>query len=483
MAIEHFDVLIVGAGISGISAAWHLNTHCPGKRYALLEGRERVGGTWDLFRYPGIRSDSDMYTFGFSFRPWLDRKAIASAPAILGYLDGAVADYGIAPHIRFSHQVKRAAWSSERARWTLDVERGPQQEVVRMSCDFLFMCSGYYRYSAGYTPDFPGMGEFKGRIVHPQHWGSDIDYKGKRVIVIGSGATAATLVPELAAQAAHVVMLQRSPTYMVARPAVDPIAQKLQRWFPERLAYTLTRWKNVLFGMYVYQLCKRKPAQAKAYFIKMMRDQLGPDYDVATHFTPSYNPWEQRVCLVPDGDLFKAIREGRASVVTDHIDRFTEQGLLLKSGKTIEADLIVTATGLELQMLGGTEVSVDGQAVDFSQKMSYKGMMFNEVPNLVSVFGYTNASWTLKADLTCKYFCRVMNHMQATGTRQCMPHLEPGTVTPAPWVDFSSGYFLRAADRMPKQGTSKPWRLYQNYALDILSLRFGRVEDGTMQFK
>ncbi|MFN0160960.1 MAG: flavin-containing monooxygenase [Burkholderiales bacterium] len=482
MQTEHFDVLIVGAGLSGIGAAVHLTQQCRGRSFAIFEGRASSGGTWDLFRYPGIRSDSDMYTLGYIFKPWKEAKAIADGPSILSYIRETAAEYGIESRIRYQHRVKRAAWSTAEARWTVEAQRGDDGAIVRVTCGFLFMCAGYYRYEAGYTPEFPGRERFTGRVVHPQLWPSDIDYKGKRVVVIGSGATAVTLVPELARDAAHVTMLQRSPTYVVARPSVDAIATRLKRLLPLKAAYWLTRWKNVLFGMYIFNLCRKKPRLAKAGIIQRVREALGPDFDVKRHFTPRYDPWTQRMCLVPDADLFESLKSGRASVVTDTIASFTERGILLDSGDELKADLIVTATGLELNVLGGLAVTVDGRAVDFSTLMAYKGMMYEGVPNLASASGYTNASWTLKADLTCDYVCRLINHMQKTGARICTPRQHDPDVAPMPWVDFSSGYFQRAIERLPKQGSRLPWRLHQNYIKDIFMLRFGKVEDATLVF-
>ena len=481
MAIEHFDVLIVGAGLSGVGAAYHLQTNCPGKTYAILEGREAIGGTWDLFRYPGIRSDSDMYTLGYSFKPWREAKAIADGPSILNYVRETARENGIDRHIRFNHQVKRAYWSSEEAAWTVEAEVGAEKTPVRLTCNFLFMCSGYYDYSGGYTPDFPGFERFAGQVVHPQAWPEGLDYAGKKVVVIGSGATAVTLVPEIAKSAGHVVMLQRSPTYVVSRPAEDAFANWLRAKLPARLAYAVTRWRNVLFGMLFYNLARKKPEKTKARIIEMVRQQLGPDYDVETHFTPRYNPWDQRLCLVPDADLFEAIKAGGASVVTDHIETFTERGLKLKSGQELDADIIVTATGLKLQLLSGLQVVVDGERIDMAKTMTYKGMMYSGVPNLASAFGYTNASWTLKCDLTCEYVCRLLNHMDRTGARQCVPTPDP-SVGEAPWLDFTSGYVQRSIDQFPKQGIAKPWKLNQNYALDLLALRFGPVDDGVMTF-
>jgi monooxygenase len=479
---EYLDVLIVGAGLSGIGAAWHLQDKCPGRSYAILEARETSGGTWDLFRYPGIRSDSDMYTLGYSFRPWKDAKAIADGPSILSYIREVATDHGIDARIRYGHRVVAARWSTPQARWTVEIEQGPEGAKTTLTCGFLWMCSGYYDYAAGYTPEFPGIERFQGRIVHPQKWTEDIDYKGKKVVVIGSGATAVTLVPAMAPEAAHVTMLQRSPTYVVARPAEDSIANRLRRRLPIRLAYGLTRWKNVLLGMYFYQLCKRRPDRAKALILKGVRYFLGPDYDIEKHFTPRYNPWDQRLCLVPDADLFRAIRAKQVSVVTDRIESFTETGIRLKSGSELEADLVVTATGLALQLLGGMTVEVDGKAINPADTLAYKGMMYSDMPNFAVVSGYTNASWTLKADLVCEYVCRLLNHMQKNGLRQCTPRLDDPDMERLPWVDFSSGYIQRAADKFPKQGARRPWRLHQNYARDLMSLRYGSVRDRAMVF-
>jgi cation diffusion facilitator CzcD-associated flavoprotein CzcO len=478
---EHYDVLIVGAGLSGIGAAYHLQTNCPTRSYALLEGREAIGGTWDLFRYPGIRSDSDMYTLGYSFRPWTDPKAIADGPAILRYVRETASEYGIDRHIRFRHHVKRASWSSEEACWTVEAERGPEKELVRFTCDFLLMCSGYYNYAEGHRPEFPGEARFQGPLVHPQFWPEKLDYANKRVVVIGSGATAVTLVPAMAGTAAHVTMLQRSPTYVMSRPAEDRIANWLRRYLPVKLAYGLTRWKNVLLGMFFFNLARKRPEQVKEFLIGQVREHLGPDYDVATHFSPSYKPWDQRVCLVPDADLFQVVKQGRASVVTDHIETFTEKGIQLRSGQELEADIIVTATGLKLQLLSDIEFSVDSERRELSKCLCYKAMMFSDVPNLAYSFGYTNASWTLKVDLTSEYVCRLLNHLERHGLTTCTPRRDP-TVEEQPFLDFSSGYVQRAIDLMPKQGSKRPWRLYQNYVLDLFTMRFGDVDDGTMEF-
>ena len=479
---EHFDVLIIGAGLSGIDAAWHLQKHCPHKSYAIVEARDASGGTWDLFRYPGIRSDSDMYTLGYSFRPWGDAKAIADGPSILSYIREVAHDFGIDRKVRYRHRVTAAAWSSREARWTVEMECVPSGERMSFTCSFLWICSGYYDYAAGYLPEFPGIGRFRGRVVHPQKWTDDIDYKGKKVVVVGSGATAVTLVPAMAEAAGHVTMLQRSPTYVVARPAEDTLANKLRRYLPIGLAYGLTRWKNVALGMFFYQLCKRRPERAKAMILQGVRALLGPDYDVGKHFTPRYNPWDQRLCLVPDADLFRAIRDGRVSVVTDEIDTFTETGIRLKSGVTLDAELIVTATGLALQLLGGMRLTIDGSALNPAETLSYKGMMYSDVPNMAAVVGYTNASWTLKADLVCQYVCRLLNYMERHGYRQCTPRIDDPGMERLPWVDFSSSYIQRAIDTFPKQGARRPWRLYQNYALDLVSLRYGSLRDKAMVF-
>ena len=479
--VEFIDVLIVGAGLSGIGAACHLQRECPDRRYAILEGRQSLGGTWDLFRYPGIRSDSDMYTLGYSFRPWTGEKSIADGPAILEYLRDTACEYGVDRQIRYGHRVRGASWSSSDACWTVRVEREGGQ-TIEMRASFLMLCCGYYDYDEGYTPEFAGREQFRGRFVHPQQWSDDVDYAGKRVVVIGSGATAVTLVPELAKRAAHVTMLQRSPTYMVTRPSIDGIATWLHRYTPRSLAHGVTRWKNLLLGMYIFRLCRRKPQRVKAMMIKLVQKQLAPDYDVQTHFTPRYNPWEQRLCLVPDGDLFEAIRANRASVVTDHIERFTEGGLKLKSGAELPADLIVCATGLQLAVLKGMELVVDGRHLESPKLVNYKGVMFGGVPNLVSVFGYTNASWTLKADLASVFVCRLLNHMKRSGARVCMARTDDASIATEPWVDFSSGYFQRMLDQLPKQGDKKPWKLNQNYLADVMTLRFGAVDDGVLRF-
>ena len=474
--VEHVDVIVVGAGISGIGMGYHLQTRCPERSYAILEGRGAMGGTWDLFRYPGIRSDSDMHTLGFVFQPWTQAKAIADGPSIRAYVVETAQTHGIDGHIRYNHHVKTAAWSTDDARWTVTAT-GPDGAPVTMTCHFLCMCSGYYDYAKGHSPEFAGAADFAGQIVHPQFWPEGLDYADKRVVVIGSGATAVTLVPEMAKRAAHVTMLQRSPTYVVSRPAEDPVANWLRARLPSKLAYGMTRWKNVLWGMFFFRMARKKPEKVKERILGMVRDHLGPDYDIATHFTPRYNPWDQRLCLVPDADLFGAINTGKASVETATIERLTPTGVRLSSGKELPADIIVTATGLELQLLSGVAFTMDGAPVDLAKTLHYKGMMYEGVPNLASVFGYTNASWTLKADLTAMYVCRLLNTMKRRGLRQATPRNDDPTMGTEPFLDFSSGYVQRAAGKLPQQGTKKPWKLNQNYALDVMALKYGSVDD------
>ncbi len=481
--IEHFDVLVVGAGLSGICAGYHLQTRCAAKSYAILEARDAIGGTWDLFRYPGIRSDSDMHTMGYSFRPWSGEKAIADGPDILRYIRDTAKEYGIDRRIRFGQRAIRASWNSDEAQWTVDVEAGPEKRPLRYRANFVFMCSGYYDYDAGYLPDWPDLDRFGGRVVHPQKWPEDLDYAGKRVLIIGSGATAVTLVPAMTEKAAHVIMLQRSPSYVAALPAKDAIANRLQRRLPARLAHTIVRWKNVLYGMYIYRQCKRRPEMIKQLLINLVRRELGPDYDVETHFTPRYYPWDQRLCLVPDSDLFDAIRSGKASIETDEIEAFTETGVGLRSGKQLDADIIVTATGLRLKALGGMQLTVDDAPVDPAKALTYKGMMFSDIPNLASAFGYTNASWTLKAELTVKYVYRLLNYMDAQGYAWCAPRRNDPTIVEETALPLTSGYVQRAKHIMPKQGSKRPWKLHQNYFKDVSLLQFGSVNDGTMEFR
>jgi monooxygenase len=483
--MEHFDVIVVGAGISGIGAAYHLQRNCPGLTYAILEGRPDIGGTWDLFRYPGVRSDSDMHTLGYSFKPWKAAKSIADGPSILEYLRETVAEFGIAPHIRFDHLVQRAEWSSDDARWTVTGTRAGTGESLAFTCNYLFMCSGYYSYKSGYTPEFPGIEHFTGQVIHPQAWPDDLDYAGKRVVVIGSGATAVTLVPAMTDQAAHVTMLQRSPTYVVSRPDEDGIANTLRKVLPEGVAYDITRLKNTTLQQVLYKRMRTQPEKSKAQLLKMVRKELGDDYDVDTHFTPRYNPWDQRMCLVPNSDLFAAISSGRASVVTDQIDTFTETGIRLESGDELEADIVVTATGLQLVTLGEMDFVVDGEPVDFSKTWTYKGFAYSDVPNLASSFGYINASWTLRADLICEYVCRLLNHMDETGTVQCTPRLRvsDADMPERPWIEnFTSGYMQRMMHRFPKQGDREPWINPQNYRRDKKMFKKSPVADGVMRF-
>ncbi len=478
--MEHVDVLIVGAGLSGIGAACQLSMACPNKSFAILEGRDAIGGTWDLFRYPGVRSDSDMYTLGYRFRPWRDAKAIADGPAILDYIRDTASEFGVDKKIRYGNRVTHASWSSDDARWTVDVKT--DDGVTQLTCNFLYLCTGYYDYESGYTPEWSDTEKFKGRIIHPQKWPENLDYKNKRIVVIGSGATAVTLVPAMADEAEHVTMLQRSPTYVMTLPAEDRVANFLRRLLPERLSYALTRWKNVLLQMFFYVLSKKRPQTMKRMLEKGVRTELGEEYDIA-HFTPTYNPWDQRLCLVPDSDLFRVIREGRASIITDQIETFTETGLLLKSGERLDADIIVTATGLNLKLMAGLQLVVDGEPVDLSKTVAYKGMMYSDVPNAASAFGYTNASWTLKCDLTAEYVCRILNYMDAHGYRQCTPRLNDPSIKKERVLDFTSGYVERAIHTLPSQGSKTPWRLHQNYVKDLSMLRYGRVDDGTMEFK
>ena len=477
---EHVDVLIVGAGLSGIGAAHHIQTSFPGKTYTILEARDAIGGTWDLFRYPGVRSDSDMHTLGYRFRPWTQAKAIADGPSILSYVRDTAAEAGIDKHIRFNHRVTRASWSSADTRWTVRATHGA--ETTSITCSFLLMCSGYYRYDDGHTPPLPGTEDFRGQVVHPQHWPEDLDYAGKRVVVIGSGATAVTLVPAMAETAAHVTMLQRSPTYVLALPTEDPIANRLRTLLGARRAYAVTRWKNVLLATLLYRLSRRRPDMIRNWIRKLTIKQLPAGYDVDTHFKPAYNPWDQRLCLVPDGDLFKAIRDRRASVVTDHIATFTERGLLLKSGAELVADIVVTATGLQLLPLGGTQLAVDDRAICLPETMTYKGMMLSGIPNFAFTIGYTNASWTLKADLVSEFVCRLLAHMDSRGYDTCVPVHDDPSVTEAPLLDFSAGYVLRSIDQFPRAGSRAPWRLGMSYAHDVVTLRHGKINDGAMRF-
>ena len=485
MTVEHVDVVVVGAGLSGIGAGYHLQTMSPDRSYVILEGRDELGGTWDLFKYPGVRSDSDMHTLGFSFKPWTEAKSIADGPSILAYLKETVAQFGIYQHIRYGQLVSKAEWSSDNATWTVTSTDKHTGESKTIECSFLFMCSGYYSYKKGHTPEFVGRERFTGTIVHPQEWPQNLDYAGKRVVVIGSGATAVTIVPSMAESAAHVTMLQRSPTYMVSRPDHDALANRMRKVLPEKMAYNITRFKNTWRQQLVYNKTRTDPEKVKKLLLGGIQLELGADYDIAKHFTPNYNPWDQRLCLVPNGDFFKAMREGKASVVTDHIASFTETGIQLASGEHLEADVIVTATGLELVTLGEMDFIVDGEQVDFSQTWTYKGFAYSDIPNMASTFGYINASWTLRSDLTAEYVCRLLNHMRKKGVAQCTPRLreQDRNMKQRPWIDgFSSGYMQRMMHRMPRQGDHEPWINPQNYRRDKKMFKHSPIDDGAMQF-
>jgi monooxygenase len=482
---EFFDVVIIGAGLSGVGAAYHLQEKCPNKRYVILEGRKALGGTWDLFRFPGIRSDSDMHTLGYNFKPWREAKAIADGPSILNYIRETAVENSISEHIRFGHLVKRASWSSDDATWSIEAQKKNSDETVVIRCNMIQVCAGYYSYENGYTPEFPGRESFSGEIVHPQEWPENLDYTDKRVVVIGSGATAVTLVPEMAEKAQHVIMLQRSPTYMVSRPDKDIVANILRRILPEKLAYAITRWKNIRLQRMVYSKSRTDPDKVRDQLMHMLRKDLKSEAVIEKHFTPRYNPWDQRLCLVPNSDFFQSINSGKASVVTEQIDRFTEKGVLLKSGDELDADIIVTATGLNLVVLGGMQFFVDGEPVDFSKTFSYKAMMYSDVPNLVSTFGYINASWTLRSDLTAEFCCRLLAHMDETGQRQCTPRLrsDDQDMPALDWIaDFSSGYIQREMHQLPKQSDRAPWINTQDYALDKKIIRRGAIDDGVLQF-
>lgn len=479
--VEHLDVLVVGAGLSGVCAGHYLQAECPWANYAIFEARGAIGGTWDLFRYPGVRSDSDMFTLGYPFRPWPSNQMIADGDSIRHYIEDTAAVEGIDRRIRFNHRVVRACWSSDEARWHVTAERTDTGETIELTCGFLFSCSGYYRYDQGHTPDFEGLESFGGTLVHPQHWPEDLDYANKRVVVIGSGATAVTLVPAMAEEAGHVTMLQRSPTYIASVPPVNPLVGLLQRLLPARIAGAITRWIHALGTQGFYTFSQRYPEPVKRILHSGVRRRLPAGYDMA-HFTPRYNPWDERMCVVPGGDLFHAIRSGKVSVVTDHIERFTETGIRLVSGDEVSADIIVTATGLELLFLGGIELVVDGKRIEVADRLTYKGMMLEGVPNLANAIGYTNASWTLKCDLTCQYVARLLNHMREIRMRECRPVNDDPSVGVEPLLGLKSGYILRALDRMPKQGTRFPWRVYQSFVSDYRAMKLKPLDDGVIQF-
>lgn len=483
MTAAHFDVLIIGAGLSGIAAGAYLNARCPQKRWAILEARDALGGTWDLFRYPGVRSDSDMFTFGFSFKPWTRGRTYAEGGEILTYLRESADECGVSPHIRYSRRVTAARWSSAEGRWTVEVHNPHTQEAERYTCAFLWGCSGYYRYDAGYTPDFPGADRFQGQVIHPQRWPEGLEVAGKRVVVIGSGATAVTLVPALAERGARVTMLQRTPTWVISQPGEDRVARWLRGRLPAAAVHEVGRWKSVLGGVFFYWLAQQHPRQAERFLLEQLRESLGDSAEVERHFHPDYKPWDQRLCLVPDGDLFQALRSGRAQVVTDHIQTFTEGGIQLRSGQHLDADLIVTATGLQLLWLGGATLEVDGAEIDPAQRMLYRGAMLDEVPNAAVTIGYTNASWTLRAELTCALVCRILNHMDAQGHTQCWPRRRSEQPTEHPILDLKSGYVQRARHLLPKQGGRAPWRVHQNYLRDLWESRGAQDDDGTLELR
>jgi monooxygenase len=478
---EFVDVVVVGSGISGISAAWHLQDRCPDKSYVILERRENLGGTWDLFKYPGLRSDSDMYTLGFRFKPYTNEQAIAEGPSILNYLKEAAAENGIDKHMRFGQNVVAADWSDADNRWTLRVRSGDEEREI--SCSFLLACSGYYNYDEGYTPQFAGREDFQGQIVHPQHWPEDLDYQGKKIVVIGSGATAVTLIPALIASGSgHVTMLQRSPTYIAGMPDKDKFAARASKWLPEKAAYSAIRWKAIVKSMLEYQLARKFPNFFANALRKMGEPRLPEGFDWDKHFTPNYKPWDQRVCLAPNGDIFKAIRKGNADVVTDTIERFTDKGIMLNSGEELAADIIITATGLNVQFFGGAEVLRNGSPVKMTDSVAYKGMMLSGLPNMAFAFGYTNTSWTLKADLTSEFVCRLLNYMTSNGFDTVVPKDPDQTIERRPFVDLSSGYVTRALDELPKSGSEAPWRLKQNYLVDLRMIRHGKVDEASLMF-
>lgn len=476
-----FDVIIVGAGLSGIGAACRLSMSCPRERYAIFEARDAIGGTWDLFRYPGIRSDSDMYTLGYPFAPWTGGVSIASGESIRRYIGDTAREHGVEPHIRFRHKILAASWSTSEACWTVDAEVGEARERQRFRARFLYLCSGYYAYDRAHRPSFPGQDEFRGTIVHPQWWPEDLDYTGKRVVVIGSGATAVTLVPAMAERASHVTMLQRSPTYVMSLPNRDAIADRLRRVLPETLAHRIVRGKNVVLAMGFYQFCRRFPKQAKALLRARTAAFLPEGYPIDPDFAPRYDPWDQRLCIVPNHDLFDAIGSGKAEVVTDTIERVTATGVRLSSGRELAADILVTATGLELLAAGGIAIEVDGRTIKASESLVYKGLMLGDIPNLAWCVGYVNASWTLRADLTAQYVCKLLNHMREHGHAIAVAHPE-GVGESRPLLDLDAGYVQRASDQMPRQGSKRPWFLRQNYLLDRLEMSLGRVDDASMRF-
>ena len=480
---SHFNVVVVGAGISGIGAGYHLQKQCPNKSFVILEGRERFGGTWDLFRYPGIRSDSDMHTMGYRFKPWIDEKFIADGSSILNYLEETIDENNLGNKIRYQHKVLTSSWSSSTSKWTLEVKNLTSGLTENFTCNFLMMCGGYYNYDEGYSPHFENQEQFNGLIIHPQKWPDNLDYKNKKVVVIGSGATAVTIIPAMADQVEHITMLQRSPTYFMSAPDKDMIGNYFKKIFPQKTAYFLTRWKNILLGNYFYKQCVKNPEKVKEMLINGVRAHLGEDYDIDTHFTPKYKPWDERLCFVPNADMFEAMKSGKASVVTDHIDQFTETGIKLKSGEELTADIIIKATGLNLQFLNGIDVKVDNSQVNISEKLAYKGRMFNDIPNLACSFGYARASWTLGADLSSEYVCKLLNYMDKHGYDYCSPVIGKEVREEGTYLNLSSGYVKRAIDRMPKQGSREPWKGNQSYLSDVTELRWGSITNDDLHFK
>jgi monooxygenase len=481
--MEHVDVIIVGAGLSGICAAYYIQTKCPQKSFTVLEGREALGGTWDLFRYPGIRSDSDMYTLGYTFHPWRNAKAIADGESILSYINEVADTYNLRSKIRLQHKVCGAEWSSEKQQWTVSVQQGENAEITKITCQFIYFCMGYYRYEQGYTPQWAGMERFKGRMIHPQHWDKSLDYTNKEIIIIGSGATAVTLAPALSDKAKHITLLQRTPSYVITLPAEDKLANWMNRTLPIGMAYTITRWKVILLNMVFYILSRARPSLIKGVIKNGVKQALGKDYDVDTHFNPPYNPWDQRLCMVPDNDLFEVIKSGKVTMVTDHIETFTENGIRLKSGKELVADIIITATGLVMQVDKAGQLTIDGKTLPLNQTMSYRGTMMSDIPNVAFAIGYTNASWTLKCELSSKYVCRLLNHMDAKGYKQAIPRQNDPSVGHIPIMDFTSGYVKRALTDLPSQGTKLPWKLYQNFILDKYMMVYNNLDDGVLEFK
>ena len=478
---DHFDVLIVGAGVAGIGVAYHLQQRLPAYSYTILESRGSSGGTWDLFRYPGIRSDIDMYSFGYRFKPWLDDKAIADGATILSYVRETAAENGIDHHIRYHHRVERVDWRSDESRWDIAVHRTDTGETSHISAGFVWVCTGYYSYEHGYTPDFPGVERFRGPVVHPQHWPEDLDCTDKRVVIIGSGATAVTLAPALAEQGAHVSVLQRSPSYVISMPVRDPLVHRLRGRLPDEVVHRVARMKSIGFQTALFQVAQRYPGLVKRRIKAMQRRWLPAGYDVDTHFTPRYDPWDQRLCLAANGDFFRAIRRGQIEMVTDRIATFTESGISLESGRHLDADIVITATGLNLVVFGGARIAIDGKDVELPSRMGYKAMMLSDVPNLAFVVGYTNAAWTLKVDLVGDHICRLLAYMDARGYRTVVPVRDP-TVAETPFLDFTPNYVLRSIDSLPKQGSRAPWRLRMNYLYDLVQLRYGRVADPALRF-